>query len=65
MTDEQLRDENTALRRALANERDRAERLQMVLDSRPAINAGLPESYVRWSAQVGEMEFLRAVCQEN
>lgn len=29
-----------------------AERLREMLDSRPAINAGLPETYVEWSQGV-------------
>ena len=57
--------ENNALRQELAKERLKAERLQAVLDARPALNAGLYEAYIRWSAKVGEMEFLRAVCVEN
>lgn len=41
------------------------ERLQRIIDSRPAINAGLPETYISWSASVGEMEFMRVVCAKN
>lgn len=36
------------------------ERLQRIIDSRPAINAGLPESYVLWSQSIYELEFVRA-----
>jgi hypothetical protein len=57
--------ENNALRQELAKQRLKAERLQAMLDARPALNDGLYDAYVRWSAQVGEMEFLRAVCTEN
>ena len=60
--------QNDALRRLrqeLAKERLKAERLQEVLDCRPALNAGLYEEYVRWSEKVGAMEFLRALCEEN
>jgi hypothetical protein len=32
------------------------ERLQRVIDSRPAINAALPESYVLWSQSIYVME---------
>lgn len=32
------------------------ERLQRIIDSRPAINAGLPESYIKWSQSIYEME---------
>jgi hypothetical protein len=53
------------LRKELAKERLKAERLQEVLDCRPALNAGLYEDYVRWSEKVGAMEFLRALCEEN
>ena len=28
---------------------DEVDRLQRILDSRPAINAGLPETYIQWS----------------
>lgn len=33
------------------------ERLQKVIDSRPAINAALPDSYIKWSQSIYEMEF--------
>lgn len=36
------------------------DRLQRVIDSRPAINAALPESYVLWSQSIYVMEFSRA-----
>lgn len=36
------------------------ERLQRIIDSRPAINAGLPESYITWSHSIYEMEAARA-----
>lgn len=32
------------------------ERLQKVLDSRPAINAGLPATYIEWSQSIYAME---------
>lgn len=32
------------------------ERLQRIIDSRPAINAGLPESYIHWSQSIYAME---------
>lgn len=35
-------------------------RLQAVIDGRPAINAGLPESYIKWSQSIYVMEFERA-----
>lgn len=39
---------------------ERVERLQRMLDSRPAINAGLPESYITWSQYIYWAEFLHA-----
>ncbi len=38
---------------ALEAERDR---LQALLDSRPAINAALPESYIKWSQGIYAVE---------
>jgi hypothetical protein len=35
-------------------------RLQRVIDSRPAINAGLPETYIEWSRGVYALEIGRA-----
>lgn len=31
---------------------DEIERLQRIIDSRPAINAGLPETYIKWSQEI-------------
>ena len=42
---------------AAANE---LERLQRIIDSRPAINAGLPESYIKWSQEIYLTDFLQA-----
>lgn len=36
------------------------ERLQRIIDSRPAINAGLPETYIQWSQGVYALEIGRA-----
>jgi len=36
------------------------DRLQAIIDSRPAINAGLPESYVEWSQSIYALEASRA-----
>jgi hypothetical protein len=36
------------------------ERLQSVIDSRPAINAALPDSYIKWSQAIYVMELSRA-----
>lgn len=35
---------------------DEIERLQNIIDSRPAINAGLPDSYISWSQSIYAME---------
>lgn len=43
--------------RHMAHERDR---LQRIIDSRPAINAGLPETYVEWSQSIYAMDFSHA-----
>lgn len=37
------------------------QRLQRIIDSRPAINAGLPGTYERWSRSIYEMEAARAL----
>jgi hypothetical protein len=39
--------------RHVVRERDR---LQRVIDSRPAINAALPESYIEWSQSIYAMD---------
>ena len=36
-------------------------RLQRIIDSRPAINAGLPETYITWTHSVYELEAARAL----
>lgn len=50
-----------------AVEEQKAERalLQDILDSRPAINAGLPESYVRWSQAIYSGEIFRAAIRSK
>lgn len=35
------------------------EQLQRVIDSRPAINAGLPESYIKWSHSIYAMDMAK------
>ena len=35
-------------------------RLQAIIDSRPAINAALPESYIEWSQRIYTLEYSRA-----
>jgi hypothetical protein len=37
------------------------ERLQKIIDSRPAINAALPESYIKWSQSIYTMEAVHAL----
>lgn len=32
------------------------ERLQAIIDSRPAINAGLPNTYIEWSQSLYELD---------
>lgn len=45
-------------------ERDEAQAeaamLQDILDSRPAINAGLPDTYIRWSQSIYSGDAIRA-----
>tara|TARA_R110000822_G_scaffold301108_2_gene424813 strand:+ start:564 stop:731 length:168 start_codon:yes stop_codon:yes gene_type:complete len=36
------------------------DRLQKIIDSRPAINAGLPETYVQWLQSIYVLEFYNA-----
>lgn len=36
--------------------RSEVARLQKIIDSRPAINAALPESYIKWSQSIYTME---------
>lgn len=37
----------------MTTERDR---LQSIIDSRPAINVGLPETYIKWSQSIYVLE---------
>lgn len=46
--------------RRAVNERDR---LQRIIDSRPAINAGLVESYITWSQNIYAMDIIN--CTET
>jgi len=46
--------------RILVHERARADRLQRIIDSRPAINAGLPQTYINWSQSIYAMEMAHA-----
>ena len=36
-------------------------RMQRIIDSRPAINAGLPQTYIEWSHSIYQMEAARAL----
>lgn len=46
--------------RALVHERARADRLQHILDTRPAINAGLTQTYIEWSQSIYIMDAAHA-----
>lgn len=65
MSDEEQRREALQLTRemdldelavAYVKLREEMARLQTVIDSRPAINAGLPDSYIKWSQSIYTME---------
>ncbi len=49
-----MRSENESLKKEV-------ERLQYLIDSRPAINAGLPQTYVLWSQSIYEIDILRSI----
>jgi hypothetical protein len=53
---------SAALMRAAAL---KIERLQTILDSRPAINAGLPESYINWAHGIYAAEVMHATQTPN
>ncbi len=36
-------------------------RLRAIIDSRPAINAGLPATYIEWSQSIYEMDMAHAI----
>lgn len=50
-----------------AKEEAEAERdmLQDILDGRPDINAGLPDSYIRWSQSIYSGDFVRAAIRNR
>jgi hypothetical protein len=48
------------LRRERDEARARVNHLQSILDRRPAINAGLPETYIAWSHSVYRDDFDQA-----
>jgi hypothetical protein len=64
LTNEQEMDRQAKTRRIRELEAD-VERLQRIIDGRPAINAGLPESYIRWSQSIYELEFTRATLSRS
>ena len=41
------------------------ERLQRILDSRPAINAGLPQTYIEWSQSLYVLDAIQAGAAPN
>lgn len=41
------------------------DRLQRIIDSRPAINAGLPETYIKWSQEIYVTDFVQATQRPN
>ena len=49
------------LKRELAAAQERVNKLQRILDSRPAINAGLPDTYIQWTQGVTEIEIRAAL----
>jgi hypothetical protein len=40
-------------------------RLQRIIDSRPAINAGLPDTYIKWSQEIYVTDFAKATQSLN
>lgn len=52
------------MRSEIAHQASEIERLQRIIDSRPAINASLPESYIQWSQSIYALEFSRFVFGE-
>lgn len=51
---------DAAIKAAIEEAKAEVERLQAVIDSRPAINAALPDSYIKWSQAIYVMEHARA-----
>lgn len=50
-----------AYHKALNAAADEIDRLQRIIDSRPAINAGLPETYIQWSQGIVQTEIATAI----
>ena len=40
-------------------------RLRRIIDSRPAINAGLPQTYIEWSQSIYQIEVNKAMNANN
>lgn len=58
--------ENMSDMQAVMDEVEAAlERYQRIIDGRPAINAGLPETYVKWSQSIYAMEAIEAIGVEK
>ena len=56
-----LRAESNVFRHELREMSAERDLLQEILDGRPAINAGLPDSYIRWSQSIYSGEMFRAI----
>ncbi|WP_257540570.1 hypothetical protein [Sphingobium sp. CFD-1] len=56
-----LRAESVLFRHELREMKAERDLLQEILDGRPAINAGLPDSYIRWSQSIYSGEMFRAI----
>lgn len=50
-----------AYHKALNVAADEIDRLQRIIDGRPAINAGLPQTYIDWSRGIFETEVAQCV----
>lgn len=57
---ESLERENATLRAERDEARGEANMLQDILDGRPAINAGLPDTYIKWSQSIYSGDVVRA-----
>lgn len=49
-------DRKLSLLRELSELRTEVARLQRIIDSRPAVNAGLPQTYIEWSRGIYAIE---------
>lgn len=57
---EALERENATLRAERDEARGEANMLHDILDGRPAINAGLPDTYIKWSQSIYSGDVVRA-----